>query len=61
LIEYVIAVVNDWGPHDWLPSFWSGTPETVIGELPTIVELGVYRPLSIAAVAVTILKVEPGA
>src|SRR5437763_9954911 len=60
LIEYVSAVVSDWGPHDWLPSFDSGTPETLIGELPFTVESGAYLPLSIAAVSVTTLKVEPG-
>ncbi len=33
----------------------------MIGELPLMTEFGVYMPLSIAAVAVTILNVEPGA
>ena len=47
-------------PKLWLLSFCSGTPETVLGDLPLTVEFGVYRPLSMAAVAVTTLKVEPG-
>src|ERR1700733_4666203 len=33
----------------------------VTGELPLTTEFSVYMPLSIAAVAVTILNVEPGA
>src|SRR5580704_3869936 len=61
LIEYVIAVVSVCGPQLLLPSLASGTPETRIGELPLMTESGVYWPLSIAAVAVTILNVEPGA
>ena len=60
LIEYVSAVVSVCGPQLWLPSLASGTPETVIGELPLMIESGVYLPLSIAAVAVTTLNVEPG-
>ncbi len=44
-----------------LLSFWSGTPE--IGTLlrPLTVAFGLKAPVSIAAVAVTTLKVEPGA
>ena len=40
LIEYVIAVVSVCGPQLLLPSLASGTPETVIGELPLITEFG---------------------
>ena len=47
-------------PKLWLPSFWSGIPEMVFGESPLTIDPGVYFPLSIAAVAVTTLKVEPG-
>ena len=61
LIENVIAVVKVCGPQLRPSSLASGTPETMIGELPLITESGLYMPLSIAAVAVTILKVEPGA
>ena len=33
----------------------------MIGELPLMIDWGVYFPVSIAAIAVTTLKVEPGA
>jgi len=36
-------------------------PWILIGEWPSITESGVNLPVSIAAVAVTTLKVEPGA
>src|ERR1700733_8359118 len=61
LIEYVMAVVSVCGPQLLSPSLLSGTPDTVTGESPLMTEFSVYIPLSIAAVAVTILKVEPGA
>src|SRR5581483_11849629 len=60
LTEYLSASDSVIWPKDWLRSFCSGTPEIVTGELPLIIEFGVYLPLSIAAVAVTTLKVEPG-
>ena len=60
LTEYVSALIRSIGPKLWLSSFWSGTPEIVFGELPLTIEFGVYLPLSIAAVAVTTLNVEPG-
>src|SRR5437660_2057030 len=56
----VSASVRLMSPELWLLSFCSGTPETVRGDLPLIVEFGVYLPLSIAATAVTTLNVEPG-
>src|ERR1700722_3655739 len=60
LTEYVSAVVRSILPKLWLLSLDSGTPEMVTGDLPSTIEFGVYFPLSIAAVAVTTLKVEPG-
>ena len=60
LTENVSAVVRSMEPKLWLLSLFSGTPEMVTGELPLTVLLGVYRPESIAAVAVTTLNVEPG-
>src|SRR5690349_6230838 len=60
LTEKVSAAVRVITPKLWLLSLASGTPETVFGELPLIVELGVKRPESIAAVVVTTLNVEPG-
>src|SRR5947209_17676172 len=60
LTENVSAVVRSIGPKLWLLSLFRGTPEIVTGELPLTTELGVNRPLSIAAVAVTTLNVEPG-
>src|SRR5215831_16887772 len=60
LTEKVSAVVRSMLPKLWLLSFWSGTPEMVLGESPLTTEFGVYFPLSIAAAAVTTLNVEPG-
>ena len=60
LTEKVRAVVRSIGPKLWSLSLDSGTPEIVTGELPLTTEFGVYLPLSIAAVAVTTLNVEPG-
>src|ERR1700758_3419042 len=60
LTENVSAVVRSMFPKLWLLSFWSGTPEIVLGELPSTTEFGVYCPLSMAAAAVTTLNVEPG-
>src|SRR5438874_8882099 len=60
LTENVSALVKSIRPKLWLPSFCRGTPEIVFGESPLTTEFGVYLPLSIAAVAVTTLNVEPG-
>src|SRR5437764_7490722 len=60
LTELTSAVVRSMLPKLWLPSFWSGTPEIVLGESPLTTEFGVYMPLSMAATAVTTLNVEPG-
>ena len=56
----VSALVRVMGPKLWLLSFSSGTPEIVLGESPLMIESGVYLPLSMAAVAVTTLNVDPG-
>jgi hypothetical protein len=48
-------------PNDWLKSLASGTPEIFTPLVPSTGELGLKRPVSIAAVAVTTLNVEPGA
>src|SRR5690242_12765346 len=56
----VSALVSVIGPKLWLLSLLSGTPEIVLGESPLMVESGVYLPLSMPAVAVTTLKVDPG-
>jgi hypothetical protein len=61
LTELVSAVVSEIGPKLSPPSLLSGTPEIVFGELPSMIESGVYRPESIAAAAVRTLNVEPGA
>ena len=55
----VSAVVRSMSPKLWPSSFCSGTPEMTL-PLPLTVESGVYLPLSIAAIAVTTLNVEPG-
>ena len=60
LTELVSAVVSVIGPKSWLPKFASGTPPMRFGDFPSTTEFGVYSPESIAAVAVTTLKVEPG-
>jgi hypothetical protein len=60
LTENVSAVVRSMLPKLWLASLASGTPETFFGESPLTTEPGVYLPLSIAALAVTTLNVEPG-
>ena len=60
LTDSVNALVSVIGPKSWLRSLASGTPEITFGESPLMIELGVYSPLSIAAVAVTTLNVEPG-
>ena len=44
-----------------LLSFCNGTPEMGTLSLPLTVDCGVKSPVSIAAVAVTTLNVEPGA
>ena len=61
LTELVSASVSEIEPNCSPPAFESGTPSMLIGELPLITELGVNFPVSSAAVAVTTLKVEPGA
>ena len=48
------------GPKSSLPKLVSGTPPMRFGDLPSTTDVGVYRPESSAAVAVTTLKVEPG-
>src|SRR5919202_1742431 len=60
LIDFVSAVVRSTSPNDWLKSLFRGTPEILMPFLPLTVEDGVYLPESIAAIAVTTLKVEPG-
>ena len=48
-------------PKLWCWSLDSGTPEISTPLRPLTVDSGVKRPVSMAAVAVTTLKVEPGA
>src|SRR3954464_6089930 len=60
LTELVSAVVRSMEPNDSPPSLDSGTPEIVLGEEPSITELGEYLPESIPATAVTVLNVDPG-
>ena len=48
-------------PKDSLKSFCSGTPEIFTPLSPLTVDCGVNCPVSIAAVSVTTLNVEPGA
>jgi hypothetical protein len=58
--ENVSAVVRSMSPKDLLPELAIGTPEISFGESPLTTEDGWNSPLSIAAVAVTTLNVEPG-
>ena len=58
--ELVSAWESVMSPYDWPSSLLSGTPEIFFGLSPLTVVSGVYRPLSIAAIAVTTLNVEPG-
>ena len=60
LTELVSASVRVIGPKSCPPEFASGTPLTSRGEEPSMIESGLYLPLSRAAAAVTTLKVEPG-
>ena len=60
LTEFVSAVVKVIAPNCASEKFFSGTPETVIGDLPTTVDSGVNFPLSSAAAAVTTFIVDPG-
>ena len=60
LTEFVSASVRVIRPKLFPPKFVSGTPSISFGDFPSTNDCGVKRPLSIAAVAVTTLKVEPG-
>ena len=60
LTELVSASVSVMSPKSSLPKLFSGTPEIFLPFSPLTVESGVYSPVSSAAVAVTILNVEPG-
>src|SRR3954454_1201954 len=60
LTQCVRASVNEIAPNCSLPKLLSGTPEITFGDLPLMNEFGVYLPESIAAEAVTTLKVDPG-
>src|SRR5256885_1627623 len=52
----VSASVRLMSPKLWLLSFCSGTPETVRGDLPLIIEFRVLIPLSIPAPPVIVLR-----
>ena len=60
LTEWVSASVSVMSPKSSPPKLLSGTPEIFLPFLPLTVESGVNFPLSSAAVAVTVLNVEPG-
>ena len=60
LTELVSASVSVDVPKDSPPSLLSGTPEISSALSPSTSESGVNCPVSIAAVAVTTLNVEPG-
>ena len=61
LTDFASASVSVIWPKLSFSSFCSGTPEIAHVVAPETVDSGVNLPLSIAAVAVTTLKVEPGA
>jgi hypothetical protein len=58
--ECVSASVSVMSPNDSPPSLLRGTPEMTLPLRPLMRDCGVYWPESIAAIAVTTLKVEPG-
>ena len=60
LTDFVSASVSGMRPNCALSKLLSGAPEIVFGDLPSTWLSFVYLPLSIAATAVTTLKVEPG-
>ena len=60
LTECVSASVSVMSPKSSLPKLFSGVPEMTFPFLPLTRESGWYLPESIAAVAVTVLNVEPG-
>ena len=60
LTECVSASVSVMSPKLSLPKLRRGTPEIGLRLRPLMRDCGVKRPLSIAAIAVTTLNVEPG-
>ncbi len=61
LTDFASASVSVISPRLSFSSFCNGTPEITTSLRPETTDCGVNFPLSIAAVAVTTLNVEPGA